>query len=473
MRFVMGSRWIVVATLTMIGCGESSRASGDQDASADAAAGTAGARNTGGASGASGSASGGKGAATSSGGGGAATSSGGSGGVASGGAAGKAATGGSAPINDAGTPDAAGPIPGGARTDGGALCPGPGFCELANTKLESVCPDPSKYPDIQANEGCSGVINDWSGGAADEKRSRLIIWGGGHRGYFGNEVYALDLTSVSMQRLNDPSSIAGVDVNDCTSPEAYADGRPSSRHTYDGLAVIPDADEMFELSGAGIPCGYAVQGTWTLRLGAIESSPNGKAAPWAEMKPSPFPNKASYGVVSDYDPGTKTVIVNDTYNLWSYDLGANQYTLLNDSDATGAHIDYHMTGRVDPKRKLFIAVGGTLASGGGMQVFDIGSGSDHAQQDWTKQVTGCDALLSANSPGFAYDAGRDRFVGWAGGNTVYLFDPVAKKCETRTYGGGPKAQENGTFGRFRYFPALGVFAIVNDPNANAYTLRLD
>ena len=31
---------------------------------------------------------------------------------------------------------------------------------------------------------------------------------------------------------------------------------------------------------------------------------------------------------------------------------------------------------------------------------------------------------------------------------------------------------NGTFGRFRYFPDLDVFAIVNDPQANAYTLRL-
>jgi hypothetical protein len=408
--------------------------------------------------------------------GGSAAPAGGSGGKASGDAGGKPATGngGNATVNDAGaTPDAAGPLPGGAHSDGGALCPGPGFCELVNTKLRSVCPDPVKYPDIQANEGCGGVIDDWSGGAADEKRNRLIIWGGGHRGYFGNEVYALDLASVSMQRLNDPSSIAGIDVNDCTSPEAYADGRPSSRHTYDGLAVLPEADKMFALSGAGIPCGYAVQGTWTLSLGAIASSPNGKAVPWMEMKPSPYPEKASYGVVSDYDPATKTVIVNDTYNLWSYDLGTNRYTLLNDSNATSAHIDYHMTGRVDPTRKLFVVVGGTLGSGGGMQVFDIGSSSDHAQQDWTKQVSGCDALISATSPGFAYDAGRDRFVGWAGGNVVYLFDPATKKCETRTYTGGPKAQENGTFGRFRYFPALDVFAMVNDANANAYALRLE
>jgi hypothetical protein len=451
---------IVAATLSLIGCRESTHGAGGPDAAAQSGGKGGTPSETGG--------------ANASGGGGASASGGSGGGSASGGSGGKApaGTGGHGADKDGGsTPDAAGPIPGGARTDGGMLCPGPGWCELENTRLRSVCPDAAQYPDIQANEGCGGVINDWSGGAADEKRNRLIVWGGGHRGYFGNEVYALDLDAVSMRRLNDPSSMDGVDTDDCTSPEAYVDGRPSSRHTYDGLAVFPDADRMFSVAGAGIPCGYAVTGTWTLSLGSIETSPNGAATPWEQMKPDPHPTKASYGVVSDYDPVTKAVIVNDTYNLWSYDLATNHYALLNDSNATSAHIDYHMTGRVDPKRKLFVIVGGDAASGGGMQVFDLG-GSTHAQQDWTKRVTGCDALLSANSPGFAYDAGRDRFVGWAGGDVVYLFDPDAKKCETVTYGGGPKAQENGTFGRFRYFPSLGVFAVVNDPNQNAHTLRI-
>jgi len=69
------------------------------------------------------------------------------GGPATGGSAGKAsAGGGNGTENDAGsTADAAGPIPGGARTDGGALCAGPGWCELENTKLRSVCPDAAKY----------------------------------------------------------------------------------------------------------------------------------------------------------------------------------------------------------------------------------------------------------------------------------------------------------------------------------------
>ena len=143
-----------------------------------------------------------------------------------------------------------------------------------------------------------------------------------------------------------------------------ADGRPASRHTYDGLAYLPDRDEMFSLGGSGIPCGYAVPGTWTLDLAAVSSAPPGQAAPWTQHKPAPYPAKASFGVVADYDPNGKRVIVNDTYSLWAFDPNSHAYTLLNDSNKTGAHIDYHMTGRVDPKRKLFVVVGGFLVGFG-------------------------------------------------------------------------------------------------------------
>jgi hypothetical protein len=230
---------------------------------------------------------------------------------------------------------------------------------------------------------------------------------------------------------------------------------------------------MYAFAGAGIPCGYAVHSTWTLDLAAIESAPSGKAAPWRDMAPGTYPTKAGYGLVSDYDPTSNQVILNDGYNLWSYDVSANKYTLLNDSNATNAHIDYHMTGRVDPKRKRFFVVGGGGSGGGGMQVFDLAATSPHAQEDWTGQVTGCTDLMNASSPGFAYDSKEDRLVGWAGGDTLYLFDADKKACSAVKYGGGPgAANENGTFGRFRYFPALNVFAVVNDAHANAYTLKL-
>jgi len=104
--------------------------------------------------------------------------------------------------------------------------------------LASQCPE---NPSIQGNSGCRAVINAWNGGVADTKRNRLIVWGGGHNDYFGNEVYALDLTSASFTRITEPS--VPDDVGKC--PEAYKDGRPNSRHTYNGLAYVANADQMF------------------------------------------------------------------------------------------------------------------------------------------------------------------------------------------------------------------------------------
>jgi hypothetical protein len=389
----------------------------------------------------------------------------------------EAGSGTDAGVQDVGTPPEAGaltdaPLQGATTDGGGSLCAAVGWCELSNTKLADVCPDPTKYAAIQANEGCAAVINDWSGAAADQTRNRLVIWGGGHHGYFGNEVYALDLNQVKMTRADDPSDVSGYDFSNCSGPSAYPDGRPVSRHTYDGLAYIADADKLFAFSGAKVPCGYQSNDTWTLDLPTLSSARLGQAAPWMLMNPSLSGGqlRGTVGAVSDYDPNTKRVIVDDNASLWAYDFGTNRYTLLNDSNAA---IDYHMTARVDPKRKLFVVVGGGGSAAGGVRVFDIGQASTYAEQNWTAQVTGCDGLVQAGYPGLAYDPVRDKMVGWAGGTAVYLFDLDKKSCTTVTVAGGPGAQNsNGTMGRFRYFASLDVFAVVNDWKANAFTLRL-
>jgi hypothetical protein len=372
--------------------------------------------------------------------------------------------------------DAAAEAPTGAvagATDGGTtLCKGLGWCELTNTKLADVCPDPAQVPAIQANEGCAAVIADWSGGIADQTRDRLLLWGGGHKGYFGNELYALDLPTVKMLRLTDPSDVSAFDPENCAA-DAYADGRPVSRHTYDGLAYVASADRMYAFGGAVAGMGCIGNGTWTLDLAGlatVQSAAGGQAAPWMNMKPAGMSPGAFPGAMSDFDPRGNRVIVHDTVSLWAYDFDTNKYASLRQNAAT----DYHLTGRVDPKRNLFVAVGGLGAPAtAGLVVFPLDGKSDHAPQNWTTQVKGCDALLRAPYPGLAYDPVQDKLVGWVGGNQAVVLDLDKKACTTLTFPGGPgPAQVNGTMGRFRYFDTLRVFVVVNDWKQNAFALRL-
>jgi hypothetical protein len=261
------------------------------------------------------------------------------------------------------------------------------------------------------------------------------------------------LTNTQLVRLTDPSPPAMRDA-DCV--EELADGNPNSRHTYNGLAEVAHRGQMWAFGGS-LACGLGNFGddTWVLDLTALT---------WTRRDPESGPNLgARPGVAADYDPDTQLVYMHDTAAFYSWDPETHLYEQLSENG-----IDYHLTGVIDPERHMFILFGGDQ-----VRAFDIGDGSDFAMQVWDDQVTGCEALRDTVYPGLAYDPVQDRIVGWSGGDSAYVFDVDAMTCTAVTYAGGPGPQtEQGTHGRFRYFPEHGVFAVVNDWQQNAYTLRL-
>src|SRR5262245_9864498 len=93
-----------------------------------------------------------------------------------------------------------------------------GWSELPNTMMSTVCEG--------GDNTCWGVVAAWNSAVLDTKRNRLIIWGGGHHDYYGNEIYALNLSGdPAFERLND-STAGGCSESSC-------DGglTPNSRHT--------------------------------------------------------------------------------------------------------------------------------------------------------------------------------------------------------------------------------------------------
>ncbi len=296
------------------------------------------------------------------------------------------------------------------------------------------------------------MISAWSGGVADTIGNRMIVWGGGHQDYYGNEVYSLNLgqNPITLTRLTNPS----VFNNACT--DAQSDGNPTSRHTYGGLAFVPIVNKMYAYSGGRANCGYADNDTWTFDLAKLA---------WNRQDPTKGgPPAACAGCVAAYDPDIQLVYLVDLQALWSYNPMTNAYRRLQVLNG----IDYHLSGVIDTSRRLFF-----LAGAGQLWEINIRSGSKYSAGNLAGKVSGCDPLIHAAYPGLAYEPVQRLIVGWAGGDTVYLFNPDTRSCVAETYPGGPgPAQPNGTHGRFRYFPDLGVFALVNGWRQNAFLLRL-
>jgi hypothetical protein len=263
----------------------------------------------------------------------------------------------------------------------------------------------------------------------------------------------LDLEQLNILRLTEPSPVGN--VNSC--PEAYTDGRPVARHTYNGLAYVADTDRMFVFGGSKSSCGFMSAATWMLDLDTLI---------WHAMDPHHGETPANApGATADYDPDTNAVFLADAGEFFSYDQHKNKYTRLR--SLPGA--DSHLSGIVDPVHQLFLLMDGT----GRLWSIEIGGRKKYEVHDWSYKTQGCEGLLRSPYPGLAFDQVQEAVVGWVGGDSVFVLDPVRLTCTERTFPGGPgPAQENGTNGRFRYFPALRAFALVNGWKQDAYTLRL-
>ena len=97
----------------------------------------------------------------------------------------------------------------------------------------------------------SSVVRAWSSFAWDPNRSRLIIYGGGHANYDGNEVYVFDGTTRQWSLGFYPSDVVTYDA--ATAERVTVDGplnSPVSAHTYDNTAYLEILDRYVTFGGA-------------------------------------------------------------------------------------------------------------------------------------------------------------------------------------------------------------------------------
>ncbi len=141
--------------------------------------------------------------------------------------------------------------------------------EVPNSRMDAV--DPENDPKVNPNHpntspwrgvnGISSAIGAWSSGAFDTKRGRLIVWGGGHNDYAGNEIYVFDLNTLQWERVTDPAvtppPLWTIDSLESTGYYAKVDSptepdsqQPRSRHTYEYIEYVPHLDALCSFGAA-------------------------------------------------------------------------------------------------------------------------------------------------------------------------------------------------------------------------------
>ncbi len=145
------------------------------------------------------------------------------------------------------------------------------------TGLSAVPPTPS---------GPGAVVRAWSSFAWDSTRGDLLLWGGGHANYAGNEMYVWDGGSGAWTR---GSLSSRVDAN------AYVvdNAAPQSSHTYDNNVFLPVNDMFLTFGGAAYTSG------------GIFSSARGTEGPWLWDPTKADPNKVGGTTGSGYDPASQ------------------------------------------------------------------------------------------------------------------------------------------------------------------------
>ena len=325
------------------------------------------------------------------------------------------------------------------------------WVELPNTRMDRVAAPVDRKEPLYGTAGVSAVMDAWSGAVFDTRRNRLVVWGGGHKAYAGNELYAFDLDDLAWSRLTDPGSVAGYDTQKNTG--VLGDGSPVSRHTYGNMVYLPPPfDALWSQGGANWVEGHGDRNTWMFEFGRHA---------WKQLADVPSSGFNNYAA---FDPQTGLVYLHPRKEFYSYDPKTDRWKL----EFRGRNFWEDRSVAIDPKRRKFVAIGT-----GEMIVLNIGG----SVSETLVKPQGAAEIIGARSPGFAYHPPSGRLVAWSSGDAVYSLD-LDKNTWYRhpaidgsANPGAPATR--GTYGRFAYSPEHDVFVLVNGVDRNVHLYRFD
>lgn len=313
----------------------------------------------------------------------------------------------------------------------------------------------SKYNSVQAVGGLSALTDEWSGGCFASNRNSILVFGGGHSGYYGNEVYEFRLDTVDWARLTDPYPFPDFTGN----PAANPDGTPVSRHTYDGLAWDSYRQLMYSYGGSKSNSGYAgndffkfdpATGVWT----QLANAPAGGYANNLVYVPSTdkvyaFKQTTAEGVY-EYDPVTDGWVT---------------------KSAIGPGDGYPVGTLVDSVSEIWFAQRNGSHADGTLRRYN------YVTNTWYSTTPTGDAPATKNAPGFCWSEELNKAIWYGGGVDVYTLDTSYVWAKHAPAAGNNLTPYNPTnaadapYGRFQLISS-DLVVYIPKMNTDVYVRRL-
>ena len=325
----------------------------------------------------------------------------------------------------------------------------------------------------------SGVWPYWSGGILNTEGlyigatwtpgTFLVLFGGGHTDYGGNEVLAygpLEDDSPQCYRLRDRTSSFPTNVHEDGS------GNPVSRHTYAALAYVNDGTRNWMICAGGLYRYTDSDAVPYFHYFDFDvASPNSNQ-PWS---------RPATQITAGHSSGN-TCVFDGTYLWFHPDAQGScaRYHVANDTYARDIYTDGSGNGDTATARDSSRGIWATWSASAGISFKRLDTlGSSY----YNPSTTGTAPTSQTGS--ILYDEDLDCFIVWVGGTTLYRLTPPATNpysggnawvwsSETPGAGSTPDTkQANGTYGRFARVSSAECqgYLLNNQHNGDTYFFR--
>ena len=332
--------------------------------------------------------------------------------------------------------------------------------QIPGTALSNVSPSPVP----PGNTGPQSKVQTWNSFVVDTRTSKVYsVAGGGHNDYAGNEVNELDLEADQPAWVQKLAPTPSGSLTNCQS--YYADGRPTSRHSYYGVTLDIVNDRIMLFGGAPWCTGGGFHSAVSsYNIGSNTYSGAGTHPGIVNQGIATGEGGAAYAL----NPLTGDVYKAMFSNYAKWSRAGNSWSTIN---ATGGPNGHETMSAMDTKLGRILYVGG--ASSNDHHVLRIDNNTFSAI---TLNGPSAASIAGAEKGALVYVEPVDRFFVRlaAAGGTVYMIDPATFEVTTlaTTGGGAIPGTQNGPYNKFLYVPRLGGAIYVPSYSGNAWFLRL-